>query len=111
MGTDMTEILVLSTTDSMELARRIASALVEAGEAACVNIVEGIVSIYKWQGEDCESQEWLMLIKSSAERFEAVRSRIRSMHSYQIPEVIALPIAAGDTDFLRWMAEQLGRNA
>lgn len=110
MAADVSEILVLSTTDSMELARRIASALVEAREAACVNIVAGVVSIYRWQGEDCESQEWLMLIKSSAERFEAVRARIHSMHSYQVPEVIALPIVAGDTDYLRWMAEQLGRN-
>ena len=111
MATDMNEILVLSTTDSMELARKIASALVEAREAACVNIVPGVVSIYKWQGEDCESQEWLMLIKSSAQRFEAVRSRIRSMHSYHVPEVIALPVAAGDPDYLRWMAAQLGANA
>jgi periplasmic divalent cation tolerance protein len=95
----------------MELARRIASALVGAREAACVNIVSGLVSIYRWQGKDCESREWLMLIKSSAERFEAVRARIRSMHPYQVPEVIVLPIVAGDTDYLRWIAEQLGTNA
>lgn len=108
MAINTSEVMVISATDSMELARRIASALVEAHEAACVNIVPGVVSIYKWQGESCESQEWLMLIKSSADRFEAVRSRIRSMHSYQVPEVVALPIAAGDADYLRWMAEQLG---
>lgn len=101
--------MVFSTTDSPELARKIAAALVEAREAACVNIVEGVVSIYKWQGEQCESREWLMLIKSSAGRFEAVRARIRGMHSYQVPEVIAVPIVAADADYLRWMAEQLGR--
>jgi periplasmic divalent cation tolerance protein len=109
MATEGSEILVLSTTDSLELARRIAAALVEAREAACVNIVAGVVSIYRWQGEQCESQEWLMLIKSSVDRFEAVRARIRGMHSYQLPEVIALPIIAGDVHYLRWMAEQLGR--
>ncbi len=107
MAIDTNEILVVSTTDSMELARKIASALVAEHEAACVNIVPGVVSIYRWQGERCESGEWLMLIKSSAARLEAVRSRIRAMHSYQVPEVIALPITAGDADYLRWMAEQL----
>jgi len=110
MASDKGEILVLSTTESLELARRIAAALVKAREAACVNIVAGVISIYRWQGEDCESQEWLMLIKSSAERFEAVRARIRGMHSYELPEVIALPIVAGDTDYLHWIAEQLGGN-
>jgi len=111
MAIDMSEILILSTADSMELARRIATALVEAREAACVNIVPGVVSIYKWRGKECESQEWLMLIKSSTQRFEAVRLRIRSMHSYQVPEVIALPITAGDPDYLRWMSDQLGAKA
>jgi periplasmic divalent cation tolerance protein len=107
MAIDTSEILVISTTDSLELARKIASALVENHEAACVNIVPGVVSIYVWQGKNCESGEWLMLIKSSEARFEAVRSRIRCMHSYQVPEVIKLPIAGGDTDYLGWMAEQL----
>lgn len=104
----MSEIVVFSTTDSLELARKIGSALVEAREAACVNIVPGLISIYRWEGKDCETQEWLLLIKSSSERFEAVRARIRAMHSYQVPEVIALPIIAGDADYLRWIADQSG---
>ena len=110
MDTEASGIVVFCTTDTPELARSIAAALVEAREAACVNIIAGVVSVYRWQGEQCESPEWLMLIKSSADRFEAVRARIRSMHSYQVPEVIAVPMAAGDADYLRWMAEQLGPN-
>lgn len=99
----MNTILVVTTADSAELAQRIATALVEAGEAACVNIVAGIRSIYKWEGEICDEGELLLLIKSAAERFEAVRSRIRQLHSYQIPEIIAVPISAGDPDYLSWL--------
>jgi periplasmic divalent cation tolerance protein len=101
----MSAILVLSTTDSLELARKIASALVEAGEAACVNIVPGIRSIYHWEGKTCDEGEFLMLIKSSAERFEAIRSRIRQLHSYQVPEVISVPISDGDPDYMTWLEQ------
>jgi periplasmic divalent cation tolerance protein len=103
----MSEILILTTTDSSDLARAIAGALVEAGEAACVNVVSGVRSIYRWEGATCDEQEYLLLIKSSAERFEAVRTRIRQMHTYKLPEVIALPVSAGDPDYLRWLSEQV----
>jgi periplasmic divalent cation tolerance protein len=103
----MSEILVLTTADSLELALKIASALVEQKEAACVNIVPGIRSIYRWEGKVCDDAELLVLIKSSADRFEAVRSRIRQLHTYEVPEVISLPIVAGDQSYLRWLNEQL----
>jgi periplasmic divalent cation tolerance protein len=102
----MSELVILSTTDSEELARRIASALVEAREAACVSILPGISSTYRWEGKTCDSREWLLLIKSPAERFEAVRTRIRAMHSYQLPEIIALPITAGDPEYLAWIHQE-----
>jgi periplasmic divalent cation tolerance protein len=102
----MSELVILSTADSEELARRIASALVEAREAACVNILPGVSSMYRWEGKTCESREWLLLIKAPARRFEAVRARIRAMHSYQLPEVIALPIAAGDPEYLAWIHQE-----
>lgn len=102
----MSELLILSTTDSEELARAIASALVEHREAACVNIVPGVSSIYRWEGKTCDSREWLLLIKTPVERFEAVRGRIRAMHSYELPEVIAVPITAGDPQYLHWVREQ-----
>jgi len=101
----MNEILILNTTDTLELARKIASALVEAKEAACVNIVPGIQSIYRWEGKVCDETEFLLLIKSTADKFESVRSRIRALHTYQVPELIALPITAGDPDYLAWLNE------
>jgi periplasmic divalent cation tolerance protein len=103
----MSEILVLTTADSLDLALRIASALVEQKEAACVNIVPGIRSIYRWEGKVCDDAELLLLIKSSDDRFEAVRSRIRQLHTYEVPEVISLPIVAGDQSYLRWLNEQV----
>ena len=99
----MNGILVISTADTLDLAQEIASALVQAHEAACVNIIPGIRSIYRWEGKLCNEGEYLILIKSSAERFEAIRSRIRRSHTYQIPEVIAIPITAGDPDYLSWL--------
>ncbi len=102
----MKAILVLTTADSEELARSLASALVEAGLAACVNLVPGIRSVYRWEGQLCDEGEWLLFIKTVEEKFEAVRTRIRQLHSYQIPDVIAIPITAGDPDYLRWLVEQ-----
>jgi periplasmic divalent cation tolerance protein len=99
----MSEILILCTADRLELAREIAIALVQAREAACVNIIPGIHSIYRWEGELCDEGEFLLLIKSSAESFEAVRSRIRSLHTYQVPEIIAVPISQGDSSYLAWL--------
>jgi periplasmic divalent cation tolerance protein len=103
----MKPIVVFSTTDSYEAAQKIASALVEAHAAACVNIVPGLHSIYRWQGEICDSQEWLLIIKTASDRFEAVRSLIRRLHSYDLPEVIAVPIEGGDADYLKWLSSEL----
>ncbi|MFH1574885.1 MAG: divalent-cation tolerance protein CutA [Acidobacteriota bacterium] len=103
----MNEILVLSTVDSPELARKIATALVEAGDAACVSIVPGLRSVYRWQGKVCDDKELLLLIKTAADRFDAVRTRVRALHSYEVPEIIALPITAGDTAYLDWLHGQL----
>ncbi len=100
---DMNEILVMSTADTLELAQKIASALVQSSEAACVNIVPGIRSIYRWEGKVCDEGEILLLIKSSSEKFEAIKSRIRLLHTYQLPEIIAVPIVAGDSAYLRWL--------
>jgi periplasmic divalent cation tolerance protein len=103
----MSEILVLSTTDRQELAQEIAAALVREHEAACVNIVSGIRSVYFWEGKECNEQECLLLIKSSSEKFEAIRARIRQLHSYQVPEIIAVPISAGDPAYLSWLHSSL----
>jgi periplasmic divalent cation tolerance protein len=104
---DMNTIIVLSTTDTTELAEKIAAALVDACEAACVNIVPGVRSIYRWEGKVCNESECLLLIKSSPEKFEAIQRRIRLLHSYQVPEIIALPISEGDPEYLKWLQASL----
>ena len=103
----MNEILVLSTVDTLESAREIATILVEKREVACVNIIPGIHSIFRWEGEIAEEGEFLLIVKSSAEKFEEIRSTIRSLHNYQIPEIIALPITAGDADYLNWLRKEI----
>ena len=93
----------------MDLAQKIAHALVAEGRAACVNIVPGIRSIYRWEEKVCDDSEILLLIKSSEENFEQIRKRIRQLHSYDIPEVIAVPITAGDPDYVNWLHAQVRR--
>lgn len=102
----MNETLILSTADSIELAQKLARALVEAGQAACVNIVPGIRSVYRWQGKVNEEGEWLLLIKTTADRFENVRATIRRLHTYQVPEIIAVPVIMGDPDYVSWLRQQ-----
>ena len=104
----MDEIVVLTTADSPELARRIAAALVEEREAACVNILPGVRSIYRWEGKVADDAELLLVIKTTRDRFEAVRRRIRSLHTYELPEVVAVSIGAGDPDYLKWLRENAG---
>ena len=99
----MNEILVMSTTDTIELAQKIAHALLQSNEAACVNIMPGMRSIYRWEGKMCDESECLLLIKSTAEKFDAINCRIHELHTYQVPEVIAVSIAAGDSGYLDWL--------
>ncbi|HTW60124.1 MAG TPA: divalent-cation tolerance protein CutA [Terriglobales bacterium] len=99
--------LVLSTASGEEEARKIARALVERRLAACVNIVPRIASIYRWQGKIDESGECLLLIKTSSELFPAVRDAIRELHSYDLPECIAVNIADGSSEYLQWLEASL----
>ena len=103
----MNEIVVFCTVDSEELGEKIAAALVEARDAACVNIVSGVRSVYRWEGKLCRDAEHLLIIKSVVEKFEAVRETIRRIHTYQVPEVIAVPITAGDADYLDWLRDSV----
>jgi periplasmic divalent cation tolerance protein len=100
------EIIVLTTAGSLDVARRIASALVENRQAACVNIVPGIRSIYRWEGKTSDEEEWLLIIKSVSANLENVRSTIRNLHTYDLPEVIAVAVTGGDPDYLRWVTAE-----
>ncbi|MGP0017431.1 MAG: divalent-cation tolerance protein CutA [Candidatus Sulfotelmatobacter sp.] len=99
--------IVLSTTGSEDEARNLARHLVEHQLAACVNIIPQIESIYRWQGKVESSREWLLLIKTTAERFPAVRDAIRELHSYELPECVALSIEDGSPLYLQWLADSV----
>ncbi|MBI3796609.1 MAG: divalent-cation tolerance protein CutA [Deltaproteobacteria bacterium] len=100
-------VVILVTAGSETEAEAIAKALVEERLAACVNILSPIRSIYCWQGKVADDREWLLVIKTQAERFAAVEAKVQALHSYQVPEVIALPIVAGAEGYLRWLQESV----
>ena len=99
--------VVFSTAASEDEARKISSHLVEHQLAACVNIVPQIQSVYRWQGKMESSREWLLLIKTTANRFAAVRDAIRELHSYDLPECIAIEITDGSPAYLKWIADSV----
>jgi periplasmic divalent cation tolerance protein len=99
--------LVVTTAGSAEEARKIAHALVEGKLAACVNIVPQIQSVYRWQGRIEEAQEWLLIIKTTDAGFERVRDAIKQLHSYELPECIAVDIEDGSPEYLKWIAESV----
>jgi periplasmic divalent cation tolerance protein len=96
-------IVVLCTVGSAEDAERIASTLVERRLAACVNVVPGVTSIYRWKGEVARDAEWLLVMKTTAARFEALREALVEMHPYDVPEVIELPVERGHAPYLEWI--------
>jgi len=96
-------VVVLVTAGSREEGERIAAALVEEGLAACVNLVGPVRSIYRWQGALERADEILMVIKARRDRFEELSARVQALHSYDTPEVIALPIEAGSERYLAWL--------
>ncbi|HLM98300.1 MAG TPA: divalent-cation tolerance protein CutA [Bryobacteraceae bacterium] len=102
------KIVVFSTASSAEEAEKIARGLVNERLAACVNLVPAIRSIYRWQGKIEDSQEVLLIIKSSRERFDALRTLLEKLHSYEVPEVIAMPVVDGARNYLNWMDGELG---
>lgn len=103
----MSHHIVLTTCPDAETAERLATALVEAGLAACVNIVPGIRSVYRWQGAVVKEGELLLVIKSRSDRFEALRAALIEHHPYELPEVIAVSVSEGHLPYLAWIDSQL----
>jgi periplasmic divalent cation tolerance protein len=95
--------IVLSTAGSEQEAHKIAHLLVKRRLAACVNILPRVQSIYRWKGEIESAQEWLLLIKTRADKFPAVRDAIGELHSYEVPECIVLEIEDGSLPYLQWL--------
>lgn len=101
------KIVVLSTCDSEEQAEAIAQDLVEQRLAACVNIIAGARSIYRWKDQIEDSREFLLLIKSRRDLFDKLRAAIHKLHSFEVPEVIALPVIDGSPNYLTWLDSEL----
>jgi periplasmic divalent cation tolerance protein len=96
-------IVVLVTAASKQEAARIGRALVKAELAACVNVLPGIRSIFRWEGKVSEEREVLLIVKSRSDLFDRLATEVKRLHSYQVPEVIAFPIAYGAADYLAWI--------
>ena len=101
----MNEILVLITAGSEVEATKIARALVEQKLVACVNVLPGVRSIFQWEGEVTEEHEWLLMAKTVGQAFDQVAVVVKSLHSYHVPEVIALPIQQGLPEYLSWVRD------
>jgi periplasmic divalent cation tolerance protein len=105
----MTEArIVLSTAGSREEAEKIGHALVERQLAACVNIVPQLRSIYRWRGKVEQAEEVLLIIKTTARRFESVRDLIQELHSYEVPECVCLEVENGSDAYLDWLEGSVG---
>lgn len=98
-------IAIFCTAPDPASAERIASALVDERLAACVNLVPGLTSVFRWEGQVQREPEVLLMIKTQRGRFDAVAARIKALHPYTVPELIALPIDASTPDYLAWLEE------
>ena len=96
-------IIVLITAGNEEEAHKIARLLVKQKKAACVNILPGMDSFFRWKGKIDSAREALLLVKTRASLFPEIISLVKEIHSYEVPEIIALPIIAGSEDYLRWL--------
>ncbi|HUP95544.1 MAG TPA: divalent-cation tolerance protein CutA [Burkholderiales bacterium] len=105
-GAESETLLVLTTLPEREAALKLARALVEKRLAACVNILSGCTSVYRWQDNLEHAEEVPLLIKTRAGRYAELEAAIRSLHPYEVPEIIAVPVVQGLADYLGWVAEE-----
>lgn len=104
----MDEIVVFITVSNEDEAVKIAKALVGARLAGCVNIIKNIRSIYSWQGKVEDETEVLMIVKTQKSLFDSLMKKVKELHSYTVPEIIAMPIVEGSEDYLKWLREVTG---
>ena len=102
--------VVLCTVGSKEQADTIAKTLVNERWAACVNILPTVISHYHWEGKVCEDSELMLVIKTHRSLIENIIERIRELHEYEVPEIIALPIVAGSRNYLKWLASEIKKD-
>jgi periplasmic divalent cation tolerance protein len=107
----MRAIVVVTTVGTEEQAYLIAREIVARRQAACVNIIPGIRTIYRWKGKICKDGELLLLIKTLEEEFEDVAATIRELHSYELPEILSFGVSRGEQGFLDWIAGSVDKDA
>jgi periplasmic divalent cation tolerance protein len=100
-------VVVLITAGSQEEAEEIAQALVGELLAACVNVIPGVTSVYRWEGAVQTDQEWLLVAKTTSAVLDELVQRVQTLHSYDVPETVALPIVGGSEPYLRWIDQEV----
>ncbi len=106
---DRNYMMVLTTTSSEKEAEKISEELIEQNLGACVQVYGPIKSTYSWKGSIEKSEEWMCFIKTRSDKFDDVEKKIKELHSYETPEIIALPIIEASKEYLRWIDENLRR--
>ncbi|MBI4596749.1 MAG: divalent-cation tolerance protein CutA [Candidatus Tectomicrobia bacterium] len=99
-------IVIFITTNTFQEAERIGEKLVDNHLAACVNVVPGMTSIYRWQGKICQEKEFLLIVKTMEDLFSKVKDLVLGLHSYELPEIISLPVTGGLERYLLWVEEE-----
>lgn len=107
----MRAIVVVTTVGTEEQAYEIARELVARRQAACVNVVHGVRSIYRWKGKICKDGELLLIIKTLESEFDGVASTIRELHSYELPEILSFQVTRGEQSFLDWIHSSVDKQA
>lgn len=101
-----THLVLLCNCADMNNAQEIAASLVDNSVAACVNIIPGLTSVYRWQGETHTETETMLIVKTTTAAYDRAEKIIQRLHAYELPEIIAVPITKGSDDYLRWMTAQ-----
>ncbi|MGD2115596.1 MAG: divalent-cation tolerance protein CutA [Acidobacteriota bacterium] len=103
--------VVVTTVGTEDQANLIARELVARREAACVNIIKGVRSVYRWQGQICNDGEFLLIAKTMETEFDAISETIRELHSYDVPEILTFDVGQGEREFLDWIAACVDKDA
>ena len=107
----MQAIVVVTTVGTEEQAFQIARELVTRRQAACVNVLPGVRSVYRWKGKICKDGELLLVIKTLEAEFEGVSATIRELHSYELPEILSFHVTKGEANFLDWIRSSVDKHA
>lgn len=100
-------VLVTTSVGSEAAARRLAEAVVTDGLAACVHVGAPVTSVYRWEGRIEQNPEWICHMKTTPERLDALMDRVRSLHPYQVPEILAVDVRTGDEAYLKWVEDSV----